>query len=101
MALAFLRIGSFDSPAETRKERMEEGGILDSFRSQNIPVYPFTIYHAANKSTRRYTLYVSSEAIRKKWHDAFVNGIGIHKVRQESNMVCPFFLVKLSESSIR
>ena len=90
MPLSFLRLGSFDSPAETRKEKMEEGGLLDSFRSQNIPVYPFTIYHAANRSARRYTLYVASEAIRKKWYDALVDAIGVHKVRQDSNMVCFF-----------
>lgn len=87
MPLSFLRLGSFTAPPETRKERTDEGGgLLDSFRSQNVPIYPFTIFHAGNKATR-YTLYVNSDAQRKKWYNAFVNAIGVHKVRQEANMV--------------
>ncbi|CAA7267017.1 unnamed protein product [Cyclocybe aegerita] len=86
MPLSFLRLGSFDSPPDTRKEKSEEGRLLDSFRYQNVPIYPFTIYHAASRSTRRYTLYVTSETLRKKWYNAFVDAIGVHRVRQESNM---------------
>ncbi|PPQ99136.1 hypothetical protein CVT24_009326 [Panaeolus cyanescens] len=87
MPLSFLRLGSFKDPPDTRKEKPEDGsgGLLDSLRSQTVPIYPFTIYHAASRATRRYTLYVSSDAIRKKWHSAFVEALGIHKVREESN----------------
>jgi len=85
--LSFLCLGTFDSPPETRKEKAEDGGLLDSFRHQHISVYPFTIYHAANKLGRRYTLYANSEGVRKKWHDALVDALGVHRVRQEANMV--------------
>jgi hypothetical protein len=87
MPLSFLRLGSFNSPPETRREKADDGGLLESWRSQSVPIYPFTIYHAGNKSSRRYTLYVSSDAQRKKWYNAFVDAIGVHKVRQEANMV--------------
>jgi len=50
-------------------------------------VYPFTVYHAPRKLAKQYTLYVTSEAIRKKWKNAFVDTIGVHKVNQDSNMV--------------
>ncbi|KAF9532496.1 hypothetical protein CPB83DRAFT_903530 [Crepidotus variabilis] len=86
MPLSFLRLGEFDGPAENRKEKNEDRSLLDSFRSQTIPVYPFTIYHAANRSTRRYTLYVTTHTVRKKWKNAFDDAIGVHKVRQEANM---------------
>jgi hypothetical protein len=85
--MSYIRLGSFTSPPETRRERADDGRLLDSLRSQYISVYPFTIYHASNKSTRRYTLYVASESIRKRWYSAFVDAIGVHKVRQEANMV--------------
>lgn len=91
MPLAFLRLGSFTAPPETRKEKTGEGsGLLDSFRTQDVPIYPFTIFHAGNKATRRYTLYVNSDAQRKKWYNAFVDAIGVHKARQDANMVWRF-----------
>lgn len=90
MPLSFLRLGSFDAPPEMRREKAEEGTFLEALRSQSVPVYPFTIYHAANRSTRRYTLYAASDALRKKWYNQFVDAMGVHKVRQESNMVCIF-----------
>ncbi|KAF8910664.1 hypothetical protein CPB84DRAFT_1842646 [Gymnopilus junonius] len=86
MPLSFLRLGSFNAPPEMRREKTEDGSFLDSLRSQSVPVYPFTIYHAANKTTRRYTLYVASDALRKKWYNQFVDAMGVHNVRQESNM---------------
>ncbi|KAF8896352.1 hypothetical protein BD779DRAFT_1668158 [Infundibulicybe gibba] len=86
LPLSYLRLGSFDSPPEMRRERPDDGRILESLRYQNVPLYPFTIYHASNKSNRRYTLYVASEAIRKKWQSSLVDAIGVHKARQEGNM---------------
>ncbi|KAG9315323.1 hypothetical protein JVU11DRAFT_4464 [Chiua virens] len=83
--LEYLRLGSFEDPPETRKERVEEGGILDSLRGAYRSIYPFTIYHATEKSTRRYTLYAPSESIRQKWHDALVDAKGVDDVRHEGN----------------
>ncbi|KAI0359880.1 hypothetical protein OH77DRAFT_1419213 [Trametes cingulata] len=86
--LEYLRLGMFDSPPENRKEKAEEGsGLLERVRSRYRQMYPFTIYHASSKMNRRYTLYASSEATRKKWYDAFVEALAIRQVRQESNMV--------------
>ncbi|KAF9003954.1 hypothetical protein BDQ17DRAFT_1399669 [Cyathus striatus] len=85
--LAYLQLAPFDSSAESRRERAEESNsILDSLRYTHVPIYPFTIYHSSARSTRRYTLYVASEAIRKKWKAKFEDAIGIWKVRQEGNM---------------
>ncbi|KDQ59244.1 hypothetical protein JAAARDRAFT_192767 [Jaapia argillacea MUCL 33604] len=87
LPLEYLRLGAFDGAPENRKERSEEnGGILDSLRFQYRPMYPFTIYHASSKSSRRYTLFAASEALRSKWREHLVNALGIRKVRQESNM---------------
>ncbi|RDB26309.1 Rho1 guanine nucleotide exchange factor 1 [Hypsizygus marmoreus] len=86
LPLSYLRLGSFTSPPETRKEKAEEGNLLDSFRSQTIPIYPFTVYHASSRSTRSYTLCAASDAIRKRWHMAFVDALGVHKARQDANM---------------
>uniref|UniRef100_A0A8H7Y279 Rho1 guanine nucleotide exchange factor 1 n=1 Tax=Psilocybe cubensis TaxID=181762 RepID=A0A8H7Y279_PSICU len=84
LPLSFLRLGAFNTPPEPRREKAEDGGLLDRYR--NVPMYPFTIYHAASRSTRRYTLYTASDALRKKWYNSFVDTIGVHKVRQEANM---------------
>ncbi|KIK10379.1 hypothetical protein K443DRAFT_670999 [Laccaria amethystina LaAM-08-1] len=84
--LSFLRLGTFDSAPETRRERAEDGGLLDSLRYQTVTLYPFTVYHASNRSTRRYTLYVTTEALRKRWQSVLVETIGVFKVRQDSNM---------------
>ncbi|KAF9238478.1 hypothetical protein BU15DRAFT_88333 [Melanogaster broomeanus] len=83
--LEYLRLGAFDSPPESRKERAEEGSILDSFRGSNRSVYPFTVYHAVEKSTRRYTLYAPSELARKKWRDSLVDAKGVDDVRRDAN----------------
>ncbi|KAF8149926.1 hypothetical protein B0H34DRAFT_731762 [Crassisporium funariophilum] len=84
--LSFLRLGAFDSPPETRREKADDGRLLESLRYQTVPIYPFTVYHASSRSTRRYTLYVPSEALRKRWYNALVDAIGLHKVRQDANM---------------
>ncbi|KAJ7227194.1 hypothetical protein GGX14DRAFT_418522 [Mycena pura] len=72
--LSFLRLGSFSSPAENRRDGLK-----------CHPVYPFVISHAASK-TRRYTLYVETEAERKRWHTMFQETTGLHQARQEANM---------------
>ncbi|EMD33527.1 hypothetical protein CERSUDRAFT_87363 [Gelatoporia subvermispora B] len=84
--LEYLRLAAFDGPMETRKERIEDGSLFESFRSRVRPLYPFTIYHASAKSARRYTLYAGTEELRKEWHSALIDGLGVRKVRQESNM---------------
>jgi hypothetical protein len=83
--LEYLRLGSFEDPPDSRKERVEEGRILDSFRGAYRSIYPFTIYHAVEKSTRRYTLYASSESVRKKWYDSLVSAKGVDDARREAN----------------
>ncbi|KIJ14322.1 hypothetical protein PAXINDRAFT_163479 [Paxillus involutus ATCC 200175] len=83
--LEYLRLGGFDDPPESRKERAEEGSILDNFRGSNRSVYPFTIYHAVEKSARRYTLYAPSESARTRWRDALVDAKGVDDVRREGN----------------
>ncbi|KAJ4494966.1 hypothetical protein C8J55DRAFT_109545 [Lentinula edodes] len=84
--LSFLRLGSFSSPPETRKEHPKDGSVLSGLLYQSTPLYPFTIYHEASKQSRRYTLYVANESIRKKWHNFLLDAIAVHKVRQEGNM---------------
>ncbi|THH20762.1 hypothetical protein EW146_g670 [Bondarzewia mesenterica] len=84
--LEYLRLGSFNDPPDTRRERSEDGGILQSLSYARQDVYPFTIYHAAAKLKRRYTLWAPTVSVRKKWHDALVDAIGVRKVRQDSNM---------------
>ncbi|KAJ7603752.1 hypothetical protein DFH06DRAFT_1256028 [Mycena polygramma] len=72
--LSFMRLGTFNSPAENRRDGLK-----------HYSVYPFTVYHASSK-TRRYTLYVSTEAERKRWYTVFQEAIGLHRARQEANM---------------
>jgi hypothetical protein len=86
--LEYLKLGSFDGQPESRKERSEEGGILDNLRAQYKPIYPFTIYHSADKLTRRYTLYAPTESAREKWRNALVEAKGIDDVRRDANKVC-------------
>ncbi|TFK75234.1 hypothetical protein BDN72DRAFT_758174 [Pluteus cervinus] len=95
--LGFLVLGSFDGPSEIRKERTEEMGVFD--RSQQVPLYPLTIFHAVAKSTRRYTVYVTSESLRQKWHQVLTETIGLYKARQDANM---WFLPKtLTEQTFK
>ncbi|KXN84722.1 Rho1 guanine nucleotide exchange factor 3 [Leucoagaricus sp. SymC.cos] len=82
--LSFLRLGSFSDASITRKEKLE-GGLLDSLRSQSVPIFPFTIFHSYSRSTRRYTLYVTSESLRKKWKNALSEASALHRLREDSN----------------
>ena len=84
--LSYLRLGTFDSRSETRREKVEDGRLLESLRYQTVPVYPFTVYHASDRS-KRYTLYVATDGIRRRWYTEFVDAIGVHKAWQDANMV--------------
>ncbi|KAJ8508807.1 hypothetical protein ONZ45_g8965 [Pleurotus djamor] len=85
--LSYLRLASFNDPPETRREKAEDnGGLFDSLKRVDIPLYPFTVYHASSRSTRRYTFYVQSEALRKKWYNVLVDAMGVNKVREEASM---------------
>ncbi|KAL0955022.1 hypothetical protein HGRIS_003941 [Hohenbuehelia grisea] len=87
LPLSYLRLGSFNAPPETRREKAEvAGGLLDSLRRVDVPLYPFTVFHASSRSTRRYTLYTASEASRKKWERALVDAIGVNHARDEGAM---------------
>ncbi|KAH9917832.1 CNH domain-containing protein [Fomitopsis serialis] len=57
-----------------RTKGAAEDGSLFHFRSNYRDVWPFTIYHAYEKSRRRYTLFANSETVRERWR------------QQESNM---------------
>ena len=85
--LEYLRLGSFDDPADNRREKLEDAGILDRVRPTYKAIYPFTIYHASSKATRRYTLYAPSDNIRQKWKYVLADALAVRKVQQESNMV--------------
>ena len=85
--LEYIQLGAFDGPPENRRERAEDGRMLESLRHVRRPMFPFTLYHSSSKSQRRYTLYANNEASRKKWQEELINAIGVHKVRSESNMV--------------
>ncbi|KAF7424638.1 hypothetical protein PC9H_009946 [Pleurotus ostreatus] len=85
--LSYLRLASFSGPPETRREKAEDtGGILDSLRRVDVALYPFTVYHASSRSTRRYTFYVTSEALRQKWHNALLDTLAVNRVRDEASM---------------
>ncbi|KAK0223358.1 hypothetical protein IW262DRAFT_820050 [Armillaria fumosa] len=98
LPLSFLRLGSFSDPPEYRKEYDKDGSVL-GLRYHNVPIYPFTIYHASSRANRRYTLYVLSDSIRKKWYNYLVDAIGVNKVRQDGNMY--FDVQTLSDSFFR
>lgn len=86
--LEYLRLASFEGAPDSRKtSRPDDAGILDTLRSHYRPIYPFTVYHASAKSLRRYTLFTTTEAARKKWHDALLDALAVREARQEGNMV--------------
>ncbi|KAF5359183.1 hypothetical protein D9756_003436 [Leucocoprinus leucothites] len=73
----------FEDTPDMRKEKIE-GGLLDSLRSHLVPIYPFTVFHSSSRSTRRYTLYVASEAQRLKWKNVLSEAIALHQLREDS-----------------
>lgn len=56
-------------------------------------MWPFTVYHASERSRRRYTLFAASEALREKWRRALEDALAVRGVQQESNMVRPSSLL--------
>jgi len=54
-------------------------------------MYPFTIYHAAAKITRRYTLYTKSRTDRNKWNVALESAIETRKSQRDPRMVLLLF----------
>ncbi|EJF64968.1 hypothetical protein DICSQDRAFT_159921 [Dichomitus squalens LYAD-421 SS1] len=93
--LDYLRLAAFDGPPENRKEKSEEGslGLLDRVRPRYRPMFPFTVYHAAAKMTRRYTLYASSEAERQKWEEVLTHTLRMRTIRQEGNKFFEPFVI--------
>ncbi|TFK28142.1 hypothetical protein FA15DRAFT_665628 [Coprinopsis marcescibilis] len=81
--LSFIRLASFNSDPEIRKEKNE--GLLGTWRSQEVSMYPFTFYHSSPSAMKAYKMYVTNEAARKKWYSVFVDALGVHKVKQENN----------------
>ena len=61
--------------------------MLESLRSVSRQMFPFNVYHSSAKPPRHYTLYATSEALRKTWYNHLVDAIGVHKARSEANMV--------------
>ncbi|KAJ3913880.1 hypothetical protein F5877DRAFT_83360 [Lentinula edodes] len=96
--LSFLRLGSFSSPPETRKEHPKDGSVLSGLLYQSTPLYPFTIYHEASKQSRRYTLYVANESIRKKWHNFLLDAIAVHKYFSPDALSRQFFRISGSSN---
>ncbi|KAF8575974.1 hypothetical protein K439DRAFT_1419330 [Ramaria rubella] len=83
--LEYLRLGSFSSAPESRREeRPEGGGLFDTIIKPTRPMFPFVISHAS-APTRRYTLYATSESARRKWKDVFVDALGVKKVVMDAN----------------
>ncbi|TFY60446.1 hypothetical protein EVJ58_g5139 [Rhodofomes roseus] len=83
--LEYLRLGSFSDPPEKRKEQVDDGALFH-FRSNYRDVWPFTIYHAYEKSRRRYTLFANSETVRERWRCALTDALAVRNAQQESNM---------------
>ncbi|KAF7964575.1 hypothetical protein HWV62_5482, partial [Athelia sp. TMB] len=99
LPLEYLRLGAFNEASETRKVGADDGGILQSLRFKMKPMFPFTVYHAASKGSRRYTLFTTSEALRTKWKDALENALAVYHARQEANQW--FVLQSLDDGCFR
>ncbi|KAJ3518484.1 hypothetical protein NMY22_g13650 [Coprinellus aureogranulatus] len=87
LPLSFVRLAAFNNQPETRREKVETGSLLDTFRSQDVALYPFTLYHASPTLMKAYTLYTTTEGLRKKWNTSFVDALTVHKVQQENNQM--------------
>jgi Pleckstrin homology domain len=99
--LEYLQLASFNEAPEVRRERADSGSFINmSSTKQNL--YPFTIYHAGAKSTRRYTLYAQTATARDKWHKALVDAIGLRRARQDANKVLllPFLFSTASRPNV-
>ena len=54
-------------------------------------MYPFTIYHAAAKITRRHTLYTPTATERNRWRTALDDVIEARKSKQEKTVLLLLF----------
>jgi hypothetical protein len=50
-------------------------------------MFPFTIYHAAAKITRRHTIYTKTKTDRNKWNAELEKAIELRKSKQDGQMV--------------
>ncbi|KAF8506144.1 hypothetical protein BU17DRAFT_101003 [Hysterangium stoloniferum] len=83
--LEYLRLGPFNGPTDSRREeRPEGGGLFQSIIKPTRPMFPLVIYHASSPA-RRYTLYASSEALRKKWKEVLSDTLGVRKAVMDAN----------------
>ncbi|KAI0026487.1 hypothetical protein K488DRAFT_66444, partial [Vararia minispora EC-137] len=89
---------SFSSPPETRTSGSLLG-VLAPSSSSNADLFPFTLFHAAHPSTRRYTLYTPTAPARAKWHAALVDALGVRAARQEANKL--FALSTMNDGRFR
>jgi hypothetical protein len=85
--LEYLLLGPFNGPTDSRREERSEGGSLfQSIMKPTHPMFPLVIYHASSPA-RRYTLYASSEAARKKWKEVLSEALGVRKAVMDANRV--------------
>lgn len=59
-------------------------------------MYPFTVYHAAAKITRRYTIYTKKKTERNKWKVDLEKAIEARKSQQAPGMVRLLLLTTLT-----
>jgi hypothetical protein len=88
--LECLRLASFNDEPEVREQHLGLFKRVGSgFRSSPTKerMHPFTIYHAAAKMTRRYTLYTKSKTERNEWNVALEAAIEARKSQQDAEMV--------------
>jgi hypothetical protein len=86
--LECLRLASFNDEPEIRQVQQPKPGFFRQTlsccsSSAPEPLYPFTIYHAAAKITRRYTLYTQTATERNRWRSALDDAIEARKSKQE------------------
>jgi hypothetical protein len=91
--LEYLKVAQSHGAPQTRRERSEHGSSakgllsLSGIRGEARPAYPLTFWHAGDKNNRRYTMYATSEGVRRKWENAIVDAISVRRAHQEANMV--------------
>src|SRR5712672_4191341 len=94
--LECLRSASFGDDPVVRKQDISLFNKIGSCCHSPTPemMYPITIYHAAAKITRRYTLYAPSPRDRNRWSSELGEVIEAQKARQHGDEVplLPFLL---------
>ena len=79
--------GSFTGPSKSCKVSTDGGRLLESLRFCMKSLYPFTVYHTAFNTSRRYMFYALSESPRAKGKEMLDDTIVVYRARQEANMV--------------